>query len=201
MLQKPENGENTQDQVIISKRNLTSGSPAFPFCFLPSSLLPLFFNSLPQSLNNLKISAPFHSSLNSGNILHWKWNHMARTQMQAPSLTSIWLCTSHILAPGFQRLDDISGYFGCKTKIKPKKPVTITRIPGHLSICDLGGILGIHQHLRCCFSLHFSLFHASWSLSGHLSSPDVCAPLSSHCQLTSFLRKWSPWVRFPSMTK
>lgn len=83
--------------------------------------------------------------------------------MQAPSLTHLRLCTSHILALGLQRLDDISGYFGCKTKIKPKKPGTITRISGHLSICHLRGNLGSHQHLRCCFSLHFSLFRASWS--------------------------------------
>lgn len=108
---------------------------------------------------------------------------MAGTQMQAPSLTSSWLWTSHIPAPGLQRLDDISGYFGCKTKIKTKNPVIITPTPGHLSICSweyVAQILGIHQDLRCRFSLHFSLFHASRSLSGHLCfSCCVCPSLLS----------------------
>lgn len=125
---------------------------------------------------------------------------MARTQMQASSLTSLWFWTSHIPAPGLQRLDDISGYFGRKTKIKTKNPVTITLSPGHLNICGLGEILGSHQDLRCCFSPHFYLPCLMVSLRTSLLLL-ICLPHSLLTANSPIFSENGHWVRCPSMAK
>lgn len=127
MLGTPENGENTPDPVTISKGNLALRAPTFQFCSLPSSLLPYFSNSLPQTQQPQSFCfLPPKSTFRNYPIL--KRESDVGTQTQVPSLTSWWLWTSHIPTPGLQRLDATSGYFGCKTILPP--PSTPLR-PSH----------------------------------------------------------------------
>lgn len=93
-------------------------APTFHFCSLPSSLLPCFSNSLPQTQQpQSSYFLPPKSTFR--NYLILKRESDVGTQMQVPSLTSWWLWTSHMPTPGLQRLDAISGYFGCKTTPLP----------------------------------------------------------------------------------
>lgn len=119
-------GEKTWNQVTISKGYLASRAPTFHFCSLPSSLLPCFSNSLPQT-QQPQSSCFLPPKSTFKNYLILKRESDVGTQMQVPSLTNWWLWTITCL------LQVSRGWMLFQAILAAKQPPTHTQFPSPLS--------------------------------------------------------------------